>query len=283
MNPIINTVKDAALNFVQTMAGLLVPSGASTALKTKAELAVLGGHQVPDWLKAVKADPAAFLALAGAEGAVPVVRAGVIDGSDQIAFVRFWGSPDMTKPRARGTTIWASTEAGKVFAYFRAWSPEAGKPAPAEITRLNPETGEALGARMVVPEHLACFKFKLDGLGAEYEAAVQAIADYVGLQPGGRKEYVLLAQCNGRHRTECNELGIPTVLNGKEIGLQPIKGFILFEVPKVSGRDDADLASAFAPRPKTADAADVATAQASARVTPVMPVSVSALASAEQL
>jgi hypothetical protein len=277
---------NAVLNLAQAIAGLLVPQGASTEAKTKAELAVLGGHQTPEWLQQMQAEMPAVVAgrasLLMVRGATPVLSAGKLDGSDQLALVRFWGAPN-GDPKAKGSTIWASTEAGKVYAYFRAWGSEPGKAAPAEVTAINPETGEAQAWRLPVPAHLACAKFKLDGLGHEYEAAVHAIASYVATQDGSRQDYVLLAQCNGKERLEANSLGVPVTLNGKGIMVQPIKGYILFQVPRVSGRAEADLASAFAPKPKTADAADAAAAQAEARVTPVMPVSVSALASAEQL
>lgn len=282
MNTILNTVKTAGLNLAQAIASLLVPAGASADVRTKAELAVIGGHNTPDWLKELQADPVAFMESINVEGAVPVLKAGVLDGSDQLALVRFWGAPN-GDPKAKGSTIWASTEAGKVYAYFRAWGSEPGKAAPAEVTAINPETGEAQAWRLPVPAHLACAKFKLDSLGAEYEMAVNAIADYVSLQAGGRQDYILLAQCNGKERLEANNLGVPTTLNGKGIMVQPIKGYILFQVPRVSGRAEADLASAFAPRPTLEQMADAVSAQESTRVTPVMSIDASPLAAASEL
>jgi hypothetical protein len=283
----LNTVVNAVSNFFGAVASMLVPSGASIDARTKAELAIIGGHQAPEWLQQMQAEMPIIIrgdaSLLMVRGAKPVLSAGTLDGSDQLALVRFWGAPDAGNPQAKGATIYARTETGKTFAYFRAWGSEAGKPAPAEVSGIDPETGEALAWRLPVPEHLACAKFKLDGLGGEYEAAVHAIASYVATQDGSRQDYILLAQCNGEERLEANTLGVPVTINGKGVMIQPIKGYILFRVPKVSGRGDANLAKAFAPKPKMADAADTTADQASARVTPVMSVSVSALASAEQL
>lgn len=274
-----NIIVKAALNLGQAIASLLVPQGASTDVRTKAELAVIGGQDlVPTWLKELQANPAAFLEAAGIKGAVPVLSAGVLDGSQQLALVKFWGAPG--KADAKGSTIWASTDAGKVFAYFRAWGqkPDAANP-EAEITALNPETGEAEDWRMSVPVGIKSLKFKLANLGIGYELAVNAIAEYISLQDGSRKDYVLLAQCDGAHHDETS--GVARLPTGHRV--QPIKGYILFQVPKVSAKGNANLASLCAPRPTTADAADAAAAQASARVTPVMSIDASPLAAADEL
>jgi hypothetical protein len=277
MNTILNNVKVAGLNLAQAIASLLVPAGASTEVKTKAELAVIGGQeQVPTWLKELQADPVAFLEAANIKGAVPVLSAGTLDGADQLALVRFWGAPG--KADGKGSTIWASTDAGKVFAYFRAWGqkPDAANP-EAEITAINPETGEAEDWRMAVPAGVTSLKFKLANMGMSYEMAVNAISDYISVQDGSRKDYVLLAQCDGAHHDETS--GVAKLPTGHRV--QPIKGYILFQVPKVSNKGNANLASLCAPTMSAA--ADAVAVDASPRVTAPMPFDASPMAAADEL
>lgn len=282
MNTIINNVKTAALNLAQAMASMLVPSGASVELRTKAELAVLGGHQTPEWLRELQANPTAFMEAINVKGAVPVLSAGTLDGSQQLALVKFWGAPG--KADAKGSTIWASVDAGKVFAYFRAWGQKVDAANPeAEITALNPETGEAEDWRMSVPVGIKSLKFKLANMGMSYEMAVNAISDYISMQDGSRKDYVLLAQCAGTHHDETS--GVAKVPTGHRI--QPIKGYILFEVPRVSRKGAANLSALCAPVSTLEQMADAAV-EVQGRITPVMsidasPLSVSALASADEL
>ncbi len=279
-------------NLVKALVSAILPQDANETAQERALGAMLGlGPVIPEWLVELNLDAPKALA-AEVPGALVVAQGGHFDGTEAVVMARLWAAPN--GGNTKGTPIWASTEYGKLFAWIGLRAPLEDKAdTGAWIQGLNPETGEAEGGRGYIPEEVKTLKLKLDATSMSYKGsytpayarAVAAIERWLLLGDGTRKDLVVIAQFAGKAYDETG--GAAKLPTGNRV--QPISAFVMLEVPRVSAKDKGTLEAlglSSAPvrkRAAMADAADATADQASARVTSVMPVDVSPLASADEL
>lgn len=121
------------------------------------------------------------------------------------------------------------------------------------VLNLSADTLEREGDRLY-PTSEVRFKFRSGGLG--YVEALMAIQAWMAMGDGTRKNLILVCQLSGKAYPERNKEGVET---GRTV--QPVGGFYLLQVPRVSGKADGKVTDMpLAPTPTVLPAVNAAAA-----------------------